>query len=514
MSFGYLAGITTAGAPDEIVDWFATFQAWMLTRGWIVANGGGTTNLVMRSLGEDGLRTMLFLHVYRDGGDPDRVRVEVMDDAAGTHTTAEAGYVDGSGAQFQFWMCGDMDAIVICFLGGAVYHSVYAGMVMPFALTVPDETYRMIATSLVGQGSILRDSTGVWDVDHPLYWHNVMVDGAVDPYDGSYHMIGTFFDRRANIAGQLKHVSGQVTPVALVAQTLLTTGRGSRETTWIVLQDRLNVRYAMRTGGALPIGTPDPGTFAAVTGIVNDYAALWTALSAHMTGRGWQDLGDPGLGASGRLFYSTGESGLEEIYLGMYRETPVINVLHTYVQDDAAGTNRTAARSSRLHTADFPTNLWIGGDRDCCIVVWQRAPGYGFSWGGLVRQFTPGLLPPYPGASLTPYSLAVFVNGPPLGWQGQVLRAKTGAWDETCEYYDDGPNADNSNPNNFDGETYLVWPLISCRWGPPIEPTGALPYVGYSSGGGIANMDTITVDGEVYTVFFTNLGENICVRTA
>jgi len=175
MPFRHLAGVTTAGAPDEIVDWFATFQAWMIQVGWTVAAGGGTTDVYFQSVGEAAPPplTMLFIRVWRDPGNPNRVLIEVADDIVPTHITAEAGYVDGGGAQFPFWLSGDRDAINVVFRAGAVYNSVYAGLVMPFAHTVPDETYQMIATSTQIAGSILRDSTGIWDVDHGLiinYW--------------------------------------------------------------------------------------------------------------------------------------------------------------------------------------------------------------------------------------------------------------------------------------------------------------------------------------------------------
>ena len=55
MAFAHLAGVTTPGAPDEIVDWFATFQQWMTAVvGWTVEAGGGTTNVVFRSISEAG----------------------------------------------------------------------------------------------------------------------------------------------------------------------------------------------------------------------------------------------------------------------------------------------------------------------------------------------------------------------------------------------------------------------------------------------------------------------------
>ncbi len=511
MSFKYLTGQTTAGAADEIVDWFATFQNWMEQIGWIVAAGGGTTNVVFRSLGEDGGLTMLFLHVYRDGGFPNRVRINVMNDAVGTQETDEGGYVDGGGAQFTFWMAGDMDAVNICFLGGGAYNTVYAGMVMPFALTVPDETYRMIATSLQTAGSILRDSDDVWDVDHGLYSHATLEATIVDPYDGSFPLCAKFFDRFANIAGQLKHVSGPVAPVALAVQTELTTGRGSRITPWIVLADRAANRYAMRTGGVVPTGTPDPTSFTATTGMAANYADLWNRVSAHLTGIGWADLGDPGILDSGRLFFSAGQSGEDEIFVGFYQDIEVTDFISAYVQNDAAATQRTTTEVTHLDTLDFPVRYWLSADLDCAALVFQRAPGYGFVWAGLYRQFTPGLLPPYVGAPLTPYSLLSESNGPPFGQRVMVLRSKTGVWENAGVYSHEGANIAGSSPNDFDGETYLIWPLTASDAGG--ATSGQLTYLGFASGGGLGNQDTIRIGDQIYTSFYTSAGINFCLRT-
>lgn len=520
MAFQYLADVTAPGAPDEIVDWFATFQAWMTGLvGWTVESGGGTTDLVLSSLGEPpGALTMLFLHVYRDGGLPNRVRIEVMNDAVGTQETAELGYLDGAGAQFAFWMSGDLDAINVCFRGGATYHSIYAGLVMPFALTVPDETYRMIVTSTQITGSILRDSGGVWDVDDALHDSAVMDDALIDRFDSSFPLCGTFFGDSTTIAGQLLHISGFIEDPGIVIMDTLTTGRPGATSTWIVLRDRDARRYAMRTGGVLPAGMPDSANFAAVTGVAANYTALWAALSAHLTGRGWTDLGDPGHPGmdDGRLYFSTGESGVDEIYIGYDMNIFATDELYPYVQDDAAGTNLHPTWAAYLDAADFPINYWICGDRDCCVLVFQRPVGYTMMWSGLLPAFAPGLLAPYSGPTLSPYQLFVACQSgaPWTEFRAGLLRGHDGLWNKNPEFADDGAIADNSNPNAYDGTTYLVWPLLAYDIiAGDSEILGQLRYVGYSSGGGIASMDTITIGAQVYTIFFSIAGGNFCVRT-
>lgn len=520
--FNHLAGVTTAGAPDEIVDWFATFQAWMLGLGWTVAAGGGTTDVYFNSTGEPpGVPlTMLFIRVRRDPGNPNRVLIEVTDDIIPTHTTAEAGYLDGAGAQFPFWMSGDMDAIVICWRGGGVYNSIYAGMVMPFALTVPDETYRMIVTSIQTQGSILRDAGGIWDVDHPLF-DNWLIDNClIDRYDGSLPLGGTYFDQRLNIAGQLKHISCPIFDPAVTVMDVLTTGRAAATSEWLVVQDRIPNRFAMRTGGVLPAGMDDPGAFASVTGVAANYPVLYNTIAALLVGLGWTDLGDPGLGNMGRLLFSPGSSGEEEIYAGWANAAgPAGECIWGYVQDDALATHiypGQAQAMCNLDFADFPVNYWISASQNCCVLVWQIAAGYTLIWTGLVPAFAPGLIAPYAGPCLSPYQLYSGYQGGGIlaPTMGGLLLGHDGVWNQPAVFYCDEIPARPSNPSNFDGTTYMVWPfLVSEQIGADFEMIGQLSFCGDSDGGGIGNLDTITIAGQVYTVFFDVNLNSFCLRT-
>lgn len=510
MAFNHLSGVTTPGAPDEIIDWFATFEAWMTgTCGWTVAAGGGTQDIYFNSLGELGGLTMLFVHVWRDLVNVNRVHLEVSDDIVPTHQTNEAGYVDSGGVQFAYWISADLDAIVVCFKIGAGYRTVYAGMVLPFALTITDETYCMIATSQQNQGSILRDFNNIWDVDHNLFDSDYMDDNMSDPLSGDLCLAGTYFNMGADIAGELKHVSCPIFDPGISAEDTIPTGYPGATTTWVVLEDHAARRYAMRTGGVLPVGVP-PGAFGAALGVAATPAALMNAIDIFAVGLGWTSLGDPGWYDVGRLFYSTGESGQEEIYAGFSYE-----LLHRFrpsVQDDAAGTHRTRGGILDLDdVVDFPLNYWLCGDLDCLMVAFQRAVGYSVGWAGLGVTFAPSLLAP---PVQTPYNLMSAVRG-----QGgnliEVLHARDGPWEQPAVWGFENVPANNSNPNAFDGVTYLIWPFHCDHtiggWGH--VPIGQLKYVGYSNGGGIANMDTITVAGEVWTVMFTNVGANFCIRT-
>jgi len=511
MAFNHLAGITTPGAPDEIIDWFTTFEAWMLTLGWTVAAGAGSQDIYFQSVGEAGGLTMLFIHVWRHLINVNRVHLEVTDDTTPTHTTNEGGYVDSGGVQFAFWLTGDMDAIIVNFKLGAGYREVYAGMVIPFALTIPDETYRMIATSTIFAGSILRDFNNVWDVDHNILDSASLDNAGIDPLAGSVPLIGCFFNTDTDIAGQLIHMSARIFDPGVSAEDTIETGYPGATTTWIALEDSGGSVHAVRTGGVLPIGVPD-GSFAHAAGVAANAAALWAAVSALAVGIGWTDLGDPGYGPPGQtgiLLYSTGETGLEDIYAGFSWADVALGRFYAHVSDDAILTNCYQALENELNAADFPINYWLTGDKDCLIVVFQRAIGYCLQWAGLATTFSPSLI------GQTEYSACVFLNGW-SSWAAGVLRDHQDNWVQTINEEWDGGFALNSNPNSFDGVTYLVWPIHCQRVAAPNYPIGQFKYIGFTSGGGVASMDTITIGGQVYTVFFPPAGNPnpaFCLRT-
>lgn len=510
MPFQHTQGVTTPGAADEIIDWFTTFEAWMLGLGWTVAAGAGTQDIFFNSVGEVGGLTMLFIHVWRDLVNVDRVHLEVADDTTPTHQTNEGGYVDSGGVQFAFWMSGDKDAIIVNFKLGAGYREVYAGMVMPFALTIPDETYQMIATSTIVAGSILRDFNGVWDVDHAIFDSASLDDSYRSPLAGEVPLIGCYFNTGTDIAGQLKHMSAEIADPGVNAEDTIETGYPGA-TTWIVLGDSANNLHAVRTGGVLPTGVPD-GSFAHASGVAANIAALWAAVAAFGVGLGWVDLGDPGFGGGrvGILLYSTGESGLEDIYAGFSWEDLATGRFYAHVSDDATLTHVYSGSQNTLNLAEFPINYWLSGDRDCLIIVFQRPVGYCLQWAGLTTTFSPSLI------GQTEYSACVFLNGWP-GWVAGILRDHQGNWVQTIDEAWDGQV--NSNPNAFDAVTYLVWP-IHCWDALPAGknyPIGQFKYIGFTSGGGVASMDTITIGAQVYTVFFAPAGNPnppFCLRTA
>lgn len=510
--FDHLAGVTTPGAPDEVIDWFTTFEAWMLTLGWTVAAGAGTQDIFFESVGEVGGLTMLFIHVWRDLGFVNRVHLEVCDDIVPTHQTGEGGYVDSGGVQFAFWLTGDMDAIVVCWKVGAGYNTISAGLVLPFALTIPDETYQMVVTNRrLDQGSILRDFNNVWDVDHNTYDSDAMDDVVVDPKTGELTMAGRYFNQGANIGGQFRHITARINDPGPTAEDTITTGMPGATTTWIILQDSIAQTYGMRTGGILPTGVTD-GNFAGVAGVAASPAALAAAITAFAIGRGWTSEAIPAWwppASTGGLYHSTGMSGLEDIWAGFFYQNLIPGRYYSFVQLDLAGTQHTQD-TNQLSLADFPINYFISGDLDCLIVVYQIATGYNLNWTGLSSSFAPSL------ATQTEYSAVYMGCGWPL-WGGGVLRNHSEAWASALTIGYDGVPSNNSNPNSFDGVTYQVWPIHMFQvHAGGNYPIGQLKYIGFTRGGGVANMDTITVGAQIFTVFFAPAGNPFpafCLRT-
>jgi len=507
--FGYTKDVTTPGAPDSIVDWFARFQTWIVSLGWAVVSGGGTTDMVLSSAGEAGGLTKLFMRVWRgSGADVNKVYLRVQNDAAGTNATTAGGYVDSGGAQFTYFMAGDKDAVVVCFKAGAGYRTVYAGLVLPFARTVPDETYSMIATSAMNAGNILRDYTGTWNVAKTIYNHAYFSKGLRDRYDNSFSIYGTICGAGNTIAGQLKHISGKVYDSAINPEDTITTGRPGATTTWIVLQDHTPLKYAMRTGGILPAGIPD-GNFSHTFGTANDIAVLFNTIGTFAVGRGWTDIGDIGYLTTSKLLYSVGVNGQEAIYV-LFAWTNTTNRLFIHVQNAHPYTQRTSFIELDLAPSYFPANYFISGDKDCIMLVVQIPTGYEMWWGGMVEPFAPGLL-----TGNTPYKMVA--QGVGAGVPGQrLLRDHSGAWNQAVNVFNDGTTlANDSNKNAFDSTTYLVWPYCTFSGvGADYEPVGQNKYYFYTHGGGIAAIDTITIGAQRYRVFFTTAAVPFCMRDA
>lgn len=511
MAFAYLAGTTTLGAANEVVDWFATFEGWISGVGWSVEAGGGTTDLIIRSASEAGGLTMLYVRVWQDLGNPTRVRMEVQNDLGGTQFTTADGFVDSGGVQFQYFMGADLDAIYICFKAGAGYRVLYAGLVIPFANTVADETRHMIATddSWAANSALLRNAAGLWDQNAALQDDNGLDDSEINPNDGSFMPYGIVAGTGVNIAGQLKHCGGIIAEPTLLAEDTITTGQPGATTTWIVLQDSAANRLPFRSGGVMPAGFP-PGNFVSTNGIAVTVADIYAAMAGLLVPIGWVDLGFPPVcpWSDGRFLRSTGENGTEDIIAGVARQLNIgVDEFYSEVWDDVARTHEAHSLGLLDAATEFPLNYWISGDRDEFCLVCQRAGGYTLWYAGKGYVFAPGLPD-------TIYKVVAARQGLGGGAVAELLRRHDdGAWGFGTTIHS-GILANNTNPSAFDGATYFVWPRVFTYPDAPfLVPISQAKYFGFSSGGGIANLDTITVGGEIWTVFFDGAGVQFVLRT-
>jgi len=499
MAFNHLAGITTAGAPDEIVDWFATFEAWITgTVGWTVQSGAGTTNLVISSVGESGTMTKLFVHIWRVGVG-NTVRMEVRDDALGTHETTGGSILDSNGAQFPFWISADLDAIVMCWKAGAGYTANYAGLLMPFALNPTDETYYSVTwRGGAHQGTILRRHDNLWDQDDTHYYNDYIHNCIIDPDDGSLPIGGMYFADHADIAGQFKHIGCWHTIGGVNPEDTIESYEPGGTTTWIVMRCGAGTRFAMRTGGVLPTGIPDSASFLHSSGNAANHGAWFFALRAHLIATGWSYTDISGL--TGNIideeYHSAGESGSENIYMRVYWQgfPPAICFAVADSTYGTPGRNQTTLAAPGWVAGDFPTQYYISGDKDCVLCTINKGGDYKPAWAGCISSMAQNLSSIY-------MKYAVCIQ---TGALTHILQDHTGAWDQfaAADAQGDGGHTTASQPSNYDGTTYFVWPHLLTTGGVgPHTIYGQLKYFFFTDGGGIAIADTITVGGRVYTIF-------------
>lgn len=502
MSFQYVTG-TALAAPDEIVVWFAAFQDFVTACGWTVEAGAGTTDLILSSQGEAGGLTMLWARVRRDPGNPNHVLVELQDDLPGTNSTTNDGFLDSGGAGFTYWMSGDRDAFILVSRTAAVaWRSMYAGLVMAFAIEPPDETYRMIISNRAAAGvgvTILRRFDGAWDQDDLLYQNTNIGISDRDRLDNMLTIGGCYYGDHDEIAGELHHVSGGITDAGATVLDTATSGPGLT-TEWIVLQDRFNMLFAVRTGGDKPLGVDLTGSgFAHETGRVNSVEELFdTVITDFMTAVGWTVDDMPGSpDYRDKRCYSTGELGTDDIWVrfrfilqGVTEDTIGVRVM-----DDAVGTH-VAGPTQTFDLRRFPTEYWITADLDCVCLVLNRSGDYAVMYGGVIYPFA--VVPD------TTYKCVA---------DRFILRSHGGLWAQLCNALVE-PNYTDSNPNQYDATTYQLWQVLHMEQiAGRMEITGQRKYyLGVDSN--IATADIVNVQERTHKGFYSlTLAEFFAIRT-
>jgi len=499
MSFAHASGVAA-----DYAAWFAVFESFITGIGWTVESGSGTTDLIIRSLGEEGAYTMLWAHVRVIGAG---IRFDVQDDLAGTHVTTSTAHLTLPVGAFEYWMNGDMEFINVCTRNvGLAWDYAGFGCLWEFALGLPDETYKMVANQDIIAGTILRWHTGAWDGNLQIWNDPNAATLRVHPQDGSLTFMGLFMHFDTEIAGQIPHISGQLTPtVALL--TLITTADLGVETAWIVMQDFTTRHFAMRTGGAQPAGVSE-GEFGHQEVIADEQVHfIETLLPAFMVARGWTDLGTAGVYTVSRLFYSTGESGADDIYLGVAWDMGVTDWLRIFVQDDAVGTHRTTTVYCLLEEYSWPHQFQLMGDRDCLLIACEPYTTIRYIlWGGKLIPGAPGLDCAY---HMATYSNYVAGGGP------RLLRDCDGNWDQVVNVVQGSAQTQPSSPNDFDGLTSVMWPiwLRDARAAGGSVMVGQFQYLYHiNSIYGFTRGDAIPVEDRDYEAIASALGTFFAVR--
>jgi len=507
MPFHHTYGNITA--PNEIDQWFTIFEAWIRLVGWTVESGTGTDDLVIRSLGEDNDKTSLYIHVWRVPAS-NVVRLEARNNLAGTHETTLGQGLNSGGVDIEYWMSADMDAIAIVWNQPADYYLRYCGLVMPFALNPPDETYYMVtAYRMTAAARVLRRYDGAWDQADNLYWNEYMEEAAIDRDDGSFPLGGLYFGDHADVAGQLKHLSCRIRDAAIQPLDTITTHQESGDTEWIILRDESGYRYALRTGGIDPIGD-DMGTFQHVEGVAYTAAQLFDAVVSLMQSNGFtaNDIS----AASGRThdweFNSVGESGTDDVWIRTSWSGAPVETFQAYVADAAYGTpgrhETTAANMATWDDWVLPTQFYISGDKDCLLLTLNIEGRYEPCYAGLVMPTAPGLS--------SSYMSAISLGGLAI-MEMRILEDHAGLWDQAIEWQRGAEelHTTDSSPNNYDGHTTVLWAINTAQ---PMglnsyENVGQVKYMYFADGEEISFCDIVRVADQIYKMFWFSDGANM-----
>lgn len=482
----------STGTANDTAHWFTLLEAFLVGVGWTVVSGSGTTTIVFSSIGEAGGRSKLFIRFRRHATLLQMIYYRVQDDGAGTHTTTDGGDADvlvapGVGTiPFEFWMGADKDKVIVNIKAGAGYTGCYVGIVEPFALSV-DEEEQMISVALQEMddtaffGYVLKADDGAWD--QSIKSGECEDEYMKDPLDSSVTVFAlrcheTTFNK---IVGQPTDVSGRIRTLAGVnPEDIITTGYVGATSTWVVMGTGTH-RWCMRTGGNIPVGQLEGAYFAHTNGLALNITDFEAKLLAFMTAIGWTKVANPSpVHPIDYFWYSQGESGVDDIYIHWYYKAT--GAWEFSVADDTALTHESTYTRVNMEAADFPTYYYITGDRDCLLVVMEKAGLYEWGWAGMYQMFLPD-----PDSYATPYK---------VGTELYILRDHAGLWNQTLAYKTDG--AVSSSPNLYDGVTNVVWQYVLFDGTLPI---GIAKYLHFLDSTAYGIMDTVAIGGRSFRLF-------------
>jgi len=498
----------TEGSTKTTASFFAIFEAFVISIGWTVVAGAGTTNMVISSTGESGLLNKLFVHAW--AATATTLRFEVQDDAVGTHATTEPGVLYISTTFNQYYaLAGDKDYLVIHTHCTTERRTYYVGLLLPIFNAALDETYRMIAALLdpvTANCKLLRNAAGAWDSNQAVNSNTFFAQAMGTFYPGSYMAlhpcpIGT----GVNLCGTLKNVS--LFDFRRGIQGDIFTSAYIGASRWMK-----QGRVAFMISGTPPVFTDDSVNF--IHNVLNTNVRLDIfdlLIKPTLLANGWVETDNKAISGFDRdsFFYNIGEDGLSEITIRIYIQ-PAANSYYGAVYNRLKTQSTIAAPMyTALSHTGVMQDLYSLCDRDC-FVAYTGVSSFGYF--GKMLSYVPHSL--VVGDDTSYASIATY---PRLTTDITILKdAYNSNWypPAFAAYISgqvmDGTWSKPSSLNAFDNRAKMFPITVSCQSGGPGAgsavkniPVGQLKYC-YSVQGAVVAGDTLTVGAKTYRVVRIN----------
>ncbi len=501
----------TEGSTRTTASFFAIFEAFIVSIGWTVVAGSGTTNMVISSTGESGLLNKLFVHAW--AASATTMRFEVQDDAAGTHVTTDGNVQYISATLNQYYaLVGDKDYIIIHTNCTIERRTHYVGLLLPiFNNPALDETYRMVSAQLDPdtQGcKLLRNAAGAWDTLQASNTNARMYQGMGTFHPGSYMAlhpcpVGT----DTNLCGCYKNVSLFDHRKGIQGDYLTSAYPGN--SVWLK-----QGRVAFMISGTPPVFTDDSINFISNFLVTNVRLDIFDLLiRPTLLVNGWVETDNTGISGFDRdsFFFNTGEDGISEITIRIYIQGG-INTYYGAVYNTAKTQSTIAVPQTVLTHDGLVQTFYAFCDKDCfgAYRSWGNTWADSFCYLGKMLSYVPHSL--VVGDNTSYASVAA---RPRLTTDAAVLRdIYTNNWYSGGGHVEfisgqemDGTWAKPSSLNAFDNRSkifpILIYSYSGGSGGVKGIPYGQLKYC-YNIDGGIVNGDTVRVGSKIYNVVMIN----------
>ncbi len=500
----------TEGSTRTTASFFAIFEAFVVSIGWTVVAGSGTTNMVISSTGESGLLNKLFVHAWAPTATT--MRFEVQDDAAGTHVTTDGNVQYISATLNQYYaLVGDKDYIIVHTNCTIERRTHYVGLLLPiFNNPALDETYRIVSAQLDPdtQGcQLLRNAAGAWNTLQASNTNVRMYQGMGTFHPGSYMAlhpcpVGT----DTNLCGCYKNVSLFDHRKGIQGDYLTSVYPGN--SVWMK-----QGRVAFLISGTPPVFNDDSPNFISNTINTNVRLDIFDLLiRPTLLANGWVETDNTPVSGFDRdsFFFNTGNDGISEITIRIWIQ-PAVNTYYGVVYNTPKTEWVTLWMIVAAHTG-IAQNFYAFCDRDC-FGLYQDGGGawlQSFCYLGKILSYLPPAI--LTGAN-TAY--ASICTHPRLTTDVGLLRdIYTNNWYTAGGHVDfissqemDGTWAKPSSQNAFDARVKM-FPILAYSYSGGSGAVKGIPYgqlkYCYNVDGAVAAGDTINASGNTYRVVAIN----------